>query len=166
LRPRCDGVSSDVGIFGKLIELEMWGEVSEYCISYFEVFLPNKSDHDRRPPQGPPNTLTPRRVHQWSRPTSSTASWPVPDPLLPLKTLLCQRHGITTIAWPCQTICTPNEPGATTEGAGSTVEAMPVEPVGTPQTDPRPPPALYTDVPMGDAEDILDWELDQSPDHL
>jgi hypothetical protein len=40
---------------------------------------------------------------------------------------------------------------------------MPDEPVGA-QADPWDPPAPYTYIQMGDIEEILDWELDQSPD--
>jgi hypothetical protein len=57
------------------------------------------------------------------------------------------------------------ESGPTTQGAGSTVKATPTEPAGAPQMETRPPPTPYTDIPMGNAEDILDWEPDQSPDH-
>jgi hypothetical protein len=57
------------------------------------------------------------------------------------------------------------EPGPTTQGARSTVEAMPTEPAGAPQTDHWPLLAPYIDVPMGDNEDILDWEPDPSPVH-
>jgi hypothetical protein len=56
------------------------------------------------------------------------------------------------------------EHGPTTQGARSTIETMPTKPAGAPQTDPWPPLALYTDIPMGDAEDILNWELDPSPE--
>jgi hypothetical protein len=55
--------------------------------------------------------------------------------------------------------------GPITQGARSTVKATPAEPAGAPQTDPQPPLALSTDIPMGDAEDILDWEQDLSPEH-
>jgi hypothetical protein len=55
--------------------------------------------------------------------------------------------------------------GPTPQGTGATVKATPAKPAGTPQTDPQPPPAPYTDVWMEDTEDILDWEPDQSPDH-
>jgi hypothetical protein len=51
------------------------------------------------------------------------------------------------------------KPSLTTHEAGSLVEAMPAEPAGTPQPDPRPPPAPYTDVQMRNIEDIVDWEL-------
>jgi hypothetical protein len=55
------------------------------------------------------------------------------------------------------------EPSPTTQGARSTVKAMPAEPAGTPQMDPWPLPAPYTDVPMADTEDILNSERDPSP---
>jgi hypothetical protein len=54
------------------------------------------------------------------------------------------------------------EPGPTTQGARSTVEATPAKPAGTPQMDPWHPPAPYTDVPMGAAKDILNWGPDLS----
>jgi hypothetical protein len=51
------------------------------------------------------------------------------------------------------------EPGPSTQGAGPSNEA-PAELAGTPQLDPRPPPAPYADVPVADVEDIVDYELD------
>jgi hypothetical protein len=51
-------------------------------------------------------------------------------------------------------------PPSPPQGAGTTVEATPTKAVGIPQMDPRPLPAPYTDVPMGDIKDILDWEPD------
>jgi hypothetical protein len=52
------------------------------------------------------------------------------------------------------------EPGLSTQGAGTSSKAAPAELAGTSQPDPRPPPAPYTDVPMADVEDIVDYELD------
>jgi hypothetical protein len=52
------------------------------------------------------------------------------------------------------------EPGPSTQGADPSREAAPAELAGTSQPDPRPPPAPYTDVPMADVEDIVDYELD------
>jgi hypothetical protein len=49
------------------------------------------------------------------------------------------------------------ESGLTTQEAGPSTEAVPAELAGTPQPDPRPPPEPYTDVPMADAEDIVNW---------
>jgi hypothetical protein len=57
------------------------------------------------------------------------------------------------------------EYSSTPQGAGLAVENTPAKHVGTPQVDPQAPPALYTDVPMGDAEDILDWEPYLLSDH-
>jgi hypothetical protein len=57
------------------------------------------------------------------------------------------------------------ESGPTTQGTGPAIEAMPVEPAGAPQADPWAPLAPYTDITIGDAEDILNWEPDPSPDH-
>jgi hypothetical protein len=50
------------------------------------------------------------------------------------------------------------ESGLTTQGAGPSLETAPAELAGTSQPDPQPPPALYIDVPMADAEDIVDYE--------
>ena len=52
------------------------------------------------------------------------------------------------------------EPGPSTQGAGPSTEAAPADLAGTLQLDPRPPPAPYVDVPMGDGEDIVDYEPD------
>jgi hypothetical protein len=52
------------------------------------------------------------------------------------------------------------EPGPSTQGDGPSSEAAPAALAGTSQPDPRPPPAPYTDVPMADVEDIVDYELD------
>jgi hypothetical protein len=52
------------------------------------------------------------------------------------------------------------KPGPSTQGASPSREAAPAELAGTSQPDPRPPPAPYTDVPMADVEDIVDYELD------
>jgi hypothetical protein len=52
------------------------------------------------------------------------------------------------------------EPGPSTQGAGPPRNAAPAELVGTSQPDPRPSPAPYTDVPMADVEDIVDYEID------
>jgi hypothetical protein len=38
--------------------------------------------------------------------------------------------------------------------------ATPAELAGAPQPDPRPPPGPYTDVTMGDAEEIVDYDLE------
>jgi hypothetical protein len=43
------------------------------------------------------------------------------------------------------------EPGLTTQEARPSTEAAPTELAGTPQLDPWPPPAPYTDVPIEDA---------------
>jgi hypothetical protein len=48
--------------------------------------------------------------------------------------------------------------GLTTQGAGPSTETAPAELAGTSQPDPRPPPAPYTDIPMADIEDIVDYE--------
>jgi hypothetical protein len=64
-------------------------------------------------------------------------------------------HPDNGLAWPDHLT---SKPGLTVQEAGSTVEGAPAKPSGAPQMDPRPPPALYTDVPMEDIEDILDWE--------
>jgi hypothetical protein len=50
------------------------------------------------------------------------------------------------------------EPGLTVQEAGPSIEATPADPAGIPQPDPQPPPAPYTDVPMEDIEDIVNWE--------
>jgi hypothetical protein len=50
------------------------------------------------------------------------------------------------------------EPGLTTQGAGPSLKTGPAELAGTSQPDPRPPLAPYIDVPMADAEDIVDYE--------
>jgi hypothetical protein len=51
------------------------------------------------------------------------------------------------------------EPSPSTQGAGPSTGTAPAEPAGTSQPDPRPPPALYANVPMEDVEDIVDYEL-------
>jgi hypothetical protein len=57
----------------------------------------------------------------------------------------------------------PTGPGLHVQEAGPLTEAAPAELAGTPQPDPRPPPAPYTDIPMAnaennaDAENIDDW---------
>jgi hypothetical protein len=55
--------------------------------------------------------------------------------------------------------------GQTPQGTGLDIDATPTEPTGTHQADPQTPPALYTNIPMGDIEDTLDWELDPSLGH-
>jgi hypothetical protein len=50
------------------------------------------------------------------------------------------------------------EPGLTTQGACPSTETAPTELAGTSQPDPQPPPGPYTDVPMEDVEDIVDYE--------
>jgi hypothetical protein len=57
------------------------------------------------------------------------------------------------------------ESSPTLQGTGSAITAPPAEPTGAPQVDPQALPALYTDVPIRDVEDILNWEPDPSPDH-
>ena len=57
------------------------------------------------------------------------------------------------------------ESGVTTQGTGPSVEITPAQLVGTPQADPWALPAPYTDVPMGDVEDIIDWKPDPTSDH-
>jgi hypothetical protein len=52
------------------------------------------------------------------------------------------------------------EPGLTTQEAGPSTETVPTELAGTHQQDPRSPPAPYTDVPMADVEEIVDYEFD------
>jgi len=52
------------------------------------------------------------------------------------------------------------EPGPSIQGAGPSNEAAPADLAGTLQPDPRPPPDPYLDVPMGDGEDIVDYEPD------
>jgi hypothetical protein len=52
------------------------------------------------------------------------------------------------------------KPGLTTQGAGPSTGTAPAELAGTSQPDPRPPRAPYTDVPMEDVEDIVDYELE------
>jgi hypothetical protein len=52
------------------------------------------------------------------------------------------------------------EPGLTAQEAGPSTRTAPAELAGPSQLDPRPPPAPYTDVPMEDIEDIVDYELD------
>jgi hypothetical protein len=52
------------------------------------------------------------------------------------------------------------EPGLTTLEAGSLPETAPATLAGPSQPDPRPRPDPYTDVTMGDVEDIVDYELD------
>jgi hypothetical protein len=42
------------------------------------------------------------------------------------------------------------------QGTRSVIKATPAEHAGAPQAEPGDPPAPYTDIPMGDAEDILD----------
>jgi hypothetical protein len=56
------------------------------------------------------------------------------------------------------------ESGSTPQGARPTIENTPAKPAGAPQTDPQALPAPYTDIPMGDAKDILDWEPDPLSD--
>jgi hypothetical protein len=55
------------------------------------------------------------------------------------------------------------EPGLTVQEAGPSTEAVPAELAGTPQPDPRPPLAPYTDVPMEDAENPDDWVPPKDP---
>jgi hypothetical protein len=54
------------------------------------------------------------------------------------------------------------EPGLTTQEAGPSTETAPAELAGTPQPDPRSQLAPYTDVPMEDVEDIVNYEPDSS----
>jgi hypothetical protein len=55
---------------------------------------------------------------------------------------------------------------STSQGDGPAAENMPAKPADTPHMNPQALPSPYIDVPMGDTEDILDWEpdplLDQS----
>jgi hypothetical protein len=50
------------------------------------------------------------------------------------------------------------EPGLTTQGASPSIETAPAELAGTSQPDPWPPAAPYTNLPMADVEDIVDYE--------
>ena len=50
------------------------------------------------------------------------------------------------------------EPGITTHGAGSPLGAVPAELAGPSHPDPRPLPDPYTDVHMGDVEEIVSYE--------
>ena len=50
------------------------------------------------------------------------------------------------------------EAGPNTRGTGSSTEVAPAELAGASQPETRPPPAPYTDVPMADVEEILDYE--------
>ena len=50
------------------------------------------------------------------------------------------------------------EPGLTTQEAGPSTEMAPAELAGTPQLDPWPPPAPYTDIPMADVEDMVNYD--------
>jgi hypothetical protein len=50
------------------------------------------------------------------------------------------------------------EPGLTTQEAGPSTETAPAELAGTPQPDPRPPPAPYTNIPMEDVKEIVNYE--------
>jgi hypothetical protein len=47
--------------------------------------------------------------------------------------------------------------GLNTQEAGPSTEAAPAKLTGTHQPDTRPPPEPCTDIPMADAEDIVDW---------
>jgi hypothetical protein len=76
----------------------------------------------------------------------------------------------TSVAWHQNNVLAlpdhlQSESGPTTQGTRVAVKATPAKPVGVPQADPRDPPAPYTDVQMGDTEDILDWEPEPSPGH-
>jgi phosphopantetheinyl transferase (holo-ACP synthase) len=52
----------------------------------------------------------------------------------------------------------PADPGLTTQVAGPSTESAPTKLAGTPHPDPRPTPAPYTDVPMEDVEEVVDYE--------
>jgi hypothetical protein len=50
------------------------------------------------------------------------------------------------------------EPGLTTQEASPSTESAPTKLAGTPHPDPRPTPAPYTDIPMEDVEEVVDYE--------
>jgi hypothetical protein len=50
------------------------------------------------------------------------------------------------------------EAGPSTQGAGPSSEVAPAELADASQPETRPPPAPYTDVPMADVEETLDYE--------